>query len=182
MPLKTWKQLSSKVLFSNKYWDYLLDEFQIEDGKKGEYHFVRTAGSTMIIPVTDSGKLLLVNQYRYLNQMESLEFPCGSISKNLSPGENAIKELREETGYTAKELIPAGFFSPFNGVTDEMCHVFIAKNLIRASLKSDDTEEFEIHELSFNRIDELISSNTIWDGMTLAAWQLTKKSVIEILK
>ncbi|QQS34680.1 MAG: NUDIX hydrolase [Ignavibacteriales bacterium] len=177
MSLKTWKQLSSKVLLSNKYWDYLLDEFQIEDGKKGEYHFVRTGGSTMIIPVTDSGKLLFVNQYRYLNQRESLEFPCGSISKNLSPKENAVKELREETGYSTKELIPAGFFSPFNGVTDEMCHVFVANDLVRDFLKADDTEEFELHELSVDKVDELISDNTIWDGMTLAAWILAKKFV-----
>jgi ADP-ribose pyrophosphatase len=178
MSLKTWKQLSSKVLYSNKYWDYLLDEFKIEDGKRGEYHFVRTGGSTMIIPVTDSGKLLLVNQYRYLNQRESIEFPCGSISGKLTPEENALKELREETGYSAKELLAAGFFSPYNGVTDEMCHVFIAKQLFADKLIADVTEEFEMMELSIDEIDKLICSNIIWDGMTMAAWILAKKIII----
>jgi len=177
MPLKRWEQLSSKILFSNKYWDYHLDEFKIEDGEKGEYHYIRTGGSSMIIPVTDNGKLLLVNQYRYLNQRESLEFPCGSISAKLTSKENAIKELREETGYSAKELIPAGFFSPFNGVTDEMCYVYVAKELFADKLKADATEEFELHELTPDKIDELIADNTIWDGMTIAAWMLAKKLI-----
>lgn len=177
MPLKSWKQLSSKIITSNRFWDYRLDEFIIDGGKKGEYHYVHTGGSSMVVPITDNGKIILVNQYRYLNQRESLEFPCGSISVRLTAVENANKELREETGYSARDLVPAGFFSPFNGVTDEMCYVFIARKLVPDRLIADETEEFELYELSGDEVDELIYSNLIWDGMTIAAWTLAKKMI-----
>ena len=93
--LKKWKKISEKLLFKNNFWSYILEEFEIEGNNRGEYHYVHTNGSTLIIPVLTSGKIILVNQYRYLNKKESLEFPCGSIQNNISKEENALKELRE---------------------------------------------------------------------------------------
>lgn len=177
MPIKRWKKLSQKLLFQNKYWKYLLDEFEIEDKGKGEYHYLHLIGSTMIIPMTSNNKILLVNQYRYLNQKESIEFPAGSVEDGYSFEQNAIKELREETGYSANELIKAGEFSPYNGVSDEMCHVFIAKDLFRNELKADFTEDFEFLELTPAEIDNMIDIGTIWDGMTICAWTLARKKI-----
>lgn len=175
MPLKRWKKLSQKTLFNNKYWSYLLDEFEIEDKGKGEYHYVHLLGSTMIIPVTNNNKIILVNQYRYLNQKESIEFPCGSVEEGHSFEENALKELREETGYSGSDLKKVGEFSPYNGVSDEMCHVFIAKNLFKDALQSDFTEDLENIEASPDEIDKMIEQNIIWDGMTISAWTLARK-------
>lgn len=175
MPLKRWNKLSQKTVIKNKYWSYELDEFEIENGFKGEYHYVHTAGSTMIIPVSADGNIFLVNQYRYLNKKESLEFPCGMIADKLSPIENALKELREETGYASKNIQSIGFFSPYTGASDEICSVFVAYELYKDELKADDTEEFEIARLSPLEIDKRIENNSIWDGMTLAAWMLARK-------
>lgn len=173
MGLKKWKKLSSEIKVSNKYWEYHLDQFEIEGGNSGEYHFVHTLGSTMIVPFTSNNKLILVNQFRYLNQREGIEFPCGSIEKGLSTKENAIKELREEIGKTG-ELEFIGEFSPYNGVADEMCSVFIAKNLKDSPLPNDETEELEVKEFTIEEFEQLIKQNIIWDGMTLTSWLLTK--------
>jgi ADP-ribose pyrophosphatase len=173
MGLKKWKKLRSEIKVSHKYWEYHLDKFEIEGGKKGEDHLVHTLGSTMVVPFTSDNKLLLVNQFRYLNQKECLEFPCGSVEAGLSLEENAIKELREEIGKSGN-LEYVGEFSPYNGVADEMCSVYIARNLIQSPLPHDETEEIEIRELSIEHFENLIKNNTIWDGMTLAAWVLTK--------
>lgn len=173
MSLKNWNRLSQQRLFKNDYWEYILDKFEIEGGTKGEYHYVHTLGSTMIVPFTNEGKLVLVNQYRYLNKRESLEFPCGSVEKGLTIEENAQKELREETGKKGN-LKFIGEFSPYNGVADEMCSVFIANNLKPSPLENDFTEEFEVIELSIKEFENLIKKNEIWDGMTLTSWLLTK--------
>jgi ADP-ribose pyrophosphatase len=163
MPLKRWIKLSQKTVHKNDHWSYYLDEFMIENGEKGEYHYVHTLGSSMVIPITSNKNFILVNQYRYLNQKESIEFPCGSIEPNLSPEENALKELREESGYSSNKLILVSEFSPYTGACDEMCKVFIGTELVKSPLPNDKTEEFELVELSFDEVEKKIEENEIWD-------------------
>ncbi len=169
--LKRWKNISSKVVFENKYWSYRLDKCLTGNGNEVEYHYVHTDGSTMIIPKLDD-RYVMVEQYRYLNEMTSIEFPCGSIEKGLDEISNAKKELEEETGFGSDELIKIGFFSPYNGVADEFCSVFFTDKLYKTTTRADDTEEFIIHSYSEEEIENLISKNIIYDGMTLAAWKI----------
>ena len=175
--LKRWEKLSSKLVHENPWWTYMLDRFHIPDGIDGEYHYVHTPGSSMVIPVTDDGKIILVNQFRFLCDKESIEFPCGGVRKGESHASMAAIELEEETGYRAEEIRKCGEFNPFNGVTDEMCHVFIARSLIKTQSRPDVTEEFELLYCSPDEIDSMIASNRIWDGMTLAAWSLGKNKL-----
>jgi ADP-ribose pyrophosphatase len=172
--LKRWKKISSKIVHKNLWWTYRLDEFEIPGGKKGEYHFVHTEGASMIIPVMDDGRIILVNQYRYLCEKESIELPCGGVKPGKTHEEMAHLELEEETGFRSDNLKYAAEFNPYNGVTDEICQVFIAKNLLRTEPKPDETEEFEFLYKTPDEIDLLIRENKIWDGMTIAAWGLVK--------
>ncbi len=174
MPLKEWKKISSKVKFKNPYWTYLYDECELPNGKIHEYHSVYTNGSAMTIPITDDGKIILVSQYRYLNQRVSIEFPCGSIKDNEDADFTARKELIEETGFDGK-IFKIGFFNPYNGITNEICHVYTATELKSSDThQKDESEEFEYFFLTEQQIDEKIASNEIYDGMTLAAWSLYK--------
>jgi ADP-ribose pyrophosphatase len=175
--LKHWKRLTSKVLIENPWWMYKLDQFQIPDGIIGEYNYVHTNGSSMVIPVTDDGKIILVNQYRYLLDKESIELPCGGVKQGKTPEEMAHIELEEETGFQSKGLIYVSSFNPFNGVTDELCNVFIAKKLLKSISKPDVTEEFEILYRTPTEVDDLIRTNVIWDGMTMAAWVLARHHI-----
>lgn len=177
MKFKEWKKLSERVFHDNGFWQYKIDEFEIDGTQKGEYHYVFTLGSSMVIPITSNNKILLVNQYRYLNQKESLEFPCGSISAGLTTIENAQKELREESGYSAKNLDFVAEFSPYTGASNEICSVFLGTELTKSPLPNDETEEFEIVELSFDQLDDMIKNNLIWDGLTICAWTLSREKL-----
>ncbi len=174
MPLKPWKKLSQKVVVQNPWWTYLRDEYELPSGKKGEYNFVHTNGSSMVIPILKDGRVLMVNQYRYLAAKESLEFPCGSVKDGSTYDETAWHELAEETGYSSNRWFMAGEFNPYNGVTDEMCHVYIARELYKVNAIPDETEEFEFEHLTGAEIDERIRNGKIWDGMTIAAWSIVK--------
>lgn len=175
--LKRWKQLSTKIISQNPWWTYKRDEFQIPDGIKGEYNYVHTNGASMIVPVTKEGKIILVNQYRYLCDKESIELPCGGVKDGKTYEEMAHLELEEETGFQSKNLQYAAEFNPYNGITNEICKVFIAKELIQTKAIPDSTEEFEILQRTPEEIDMLIQNNTIWDGMTIAAWALIRKKL-----
>ncbi|MBL1214143.1 MAG: NUDIX hydrolase [Ignavibacteriae bacterium] len=181
MRLKKWNKLSERLFHDNGFWKYKIDEFEIEGSQKGEYHYVFTLGSSMVIPLSNKNTIMLVKQYRYLNQKDSLEFPCGSITEGLTEKENAQKELREETGYSAAILDFVGEFSPYTGVSNEMCSVFIGSNLAYSPLPNDATEEFELVEYSFDDIDKMISENIIWDGLTICAWTIARNRISDLL-
>lgn len=175
--LNRWKTLSSKVVHKNPWWTYKLDSFRIPNGFTGEYHYVQTEGSSMIVPVTADGRLVLVNQYRYLCDRESIEFPCGGMKQGRSYDEMARMELEEETGYRSDDIKRVAEFNPYNGVTNEICAVYIARNLVRSQSKPDATEEFEVIECTPDELDQMIRTNKIWDGMTLAGWMLAKDKI-----
>ena len=177
MSLTKWKKISEAVLLKNPWWTYKKDETLLPNGRRGEYHYVHSNGASMIVPVLNDGKVVLVNQYRYLNNRESLEFPCGGVNDGQTYEETAKLELEEEAGYIARDCQAIGEFNPYNGVTDEICRVFIAKNLVAVPIKPDETEEFETVTLTPDEVDARIASGFIWDGMTIAAWMIIKKSI-----
>jgi ADP-ribose pyrophosphatase len=180
MPLNPWKKIAESIVFKNPWWTYKRDTFELPSGGTGEYHYVHTNGSSMIVPIMDDGTLLLVNQYRYLVGKESLEFPCGSVKDGSTYDETAWHELVEETGYSAKGLYMIGEFNPYNGVTDEMCHVYIAKDLQHVGGTPDETEEFEVVTMTLVQLEEKIRMGIIWDGMTVAGWAVAKSKLEQL--
>jgi len=170
--LKRWKKIRQEFEIKNPWWTYRKDEVLLPNGRLGEYHFVHVIGSSMIIPIRDDGKLILVNQYRYLLDRESLEFPCE---------ETAEHELAEETGFHAKTMEIVGEHNPYNGVTNELSRVYIARNLVPTEMKHDDTEEFEQVLLTVSELENKIAAGEVWDGMSLASWSLARRRMLEIL-
>ncbi len=164
--------ISSKIEKTNPYWDYVVEEYVFPNGRKGNYYFVRTKGSTIIIPVLSKNTFVLVRQYRYLSKKISLEFPGGGIASGLSAEESSIKELKEEAGYYPRKIRKIGEFYPFIGVSDEICEVFLAENLTPAYADADESEEIEAVELRGEEIEDKIASGEIWEGRTLAAWSI----------
>lgn len=175
VPLGRWRKLSESVVFRNPWWTYRLDRFETPAGVRGEYHYVHTRGSSMVVPVTRDGSLLLVDQFRFLMDRTSLEFPAGGVKEGSSHEETARAELAEETGQGADEWEPVGQFNPCNGVVDEMCNVYIARGL-RAieGAAPDETEELEVRSVTVAELEAAIGRGEIWDGMTLAAWQMAR--------
>ena len=178
MALRKWKKISTEEPAVNPWWAYRIDDYTFPGGKQGKYYYAFTYGSVFIVPVTDSGKILMVNQYRYLNDRFSIEFPGGGIKEGEEPLFVARKELIEETGFEGN-IEKIGVFNPFNGITNEICHVHIARNLKPSSVyKKDDSEEFELCEFSVDEIENMIYSNEIYDGMSLATWALVRRKLV----
>lgn len=171
--LLRWKKLASEVLFENPWWRYRKDVFEAEPGRRGEYHYASSYGSAMVIPITAEGEFVLVEQYRYLLDKTSLEFPGGGVARDEPPLMAAQRELAEECG-AAGELQLIGTFNPWNGVTDEICHVYLAEPIVPdlSGARPDATESFVIHRLPRAEYEAQMASGRIWDGMSLAAYSL----------
>lgn len=177
--LKRLKKLSTEIAHANPWWEYRHDRYVRPDEKEGDYYYVHTPGSVVVIPVLENGKLFLTKQFRYLNQRESLEFIGGGVKQGASSLESAKEELREEGGFEANELTMIGRLNPFNGATDEICEVYVARGLTKIGATPEASEEFEEHELSLEEIEQFIREGTLWDGMSIAALMLYKLKRVE---
>jgi len=172
--LEKWKKLSSEEKFKNPWWTYRLDKFRLPNGQEGEYHFMDITGSSIVVPVFNNGEILMVEQFRYLFDRNFIELPAGGRNKGEDFEVVAHKELIEETGHDG-DLEFIGNFNPLNGLTTELTHVFIARNLRPSNeFSPDETEDFILHRLTPEELDRRIVANEVQDGMTLCAWALAR--------
>lgn len=170
------KKISTEVVHKNPWWEYRRDQFVLPSGKKMDYFFGETPGNVLIVPVLDDGRLVLVSQYRYLEEKTSIEFPGGGMGKDESPATAAARELLEETGYTAENLIKVGTFEPCVGLVKDFSHIFIANELIQAQTPEFSNEAEKI-EVLIRRADEfanMIKQGEIWNGQVLAVWAIVR--------
>jgi len=149
------------------------------DGAVHERFVVRHPGAVVVVPVTDDGEhVLLVRQYRVAVDAELLEVPAGKRDVAGEPPEaTAHRELAEEIGYRARDLVPLAEFFNTPGFCDEYTHLYCAVGL--EALTSRDTQTAEEHEMQVERVafadvDRLIAAREIVDAKTIIGLLLAR--------
>lgn len=170
--MKKLTRRSTRVVHDNPYWSYRHDRYVLPDDSEGDYWWVHTRGSVFVVPRVAPDRFVLVRQFRYLNQRVSLEFPGGGIPEGVEPADAAARELHEEAGVRAGAMTLLGIHNPCNGVTNELCHVYLADDLQVVGQQLEASEDIELVELDATQVRSAIRDGTLWDGMTLAAWAL----------
>ena len=133
-------------------------------------------GCVVINPRTDSGKYVLVKQYRFPLEKWIWEFPAGGREPDETLPAAAKRELMEEIGMKPGRLKKLLAFYPTPGVSGEQMHVFLATQLKAATAPKDEDEEFEIGEFSLQELGRMIRRNEIMDGKTLIGYFYLKNS------
>ena len=177
------RKISSEILHINPWFSYEHDVFKHDDEGEGDYYYMNTKGAAMVIPLTEDGRILLVRQYRYLQDKNSTEFPCGGMVDGEVPSEAVKRELLEETGYEARELIKIGEFESNNGYCKDKTCLYVGLDLQQIS--NPQGEEGFIIETLLRRVDEfedMIKNGEIWDGQTLASWCMARDYVKNLVK
>lgn len=144
------------------------DLFELE-GKPRQWDLVVHPGGAAVLPIDKERNLILIEQWRRAIGKISIEIPAGCIDPHESPLVTAARELREETGFEAKILIPLGgaFVSP--GMSNEFVHLFLAKDLHPNPLTSDDTPFIDLRRLSLNEALQMIDAGVLVDAKTIIA-------------
>jgi len=176
--VKRWETLSRETLFRTPRYTFDHDTFRLPGGGEGDYYSVRTPGAVMVVPVDHDGTIVLVRQYRYLLDGDSIEFPAGGVPEGIGFLEQAKRELAEEAALSARNWEEAGRFASWNGVTDEVCRLYVASGLSAAERPRDRTEEFEILRVAWSELLRMVERNEISDGMTLASIALSRDRVV----
>ncbi len=166
--------LKSSTVFETKW--FKLEEAEVQksaDGNCFTYTYLSVAPSVMVIAVDGEGRIVIVRQYRYPTRRYSYELPGGG-SGGESPKKAALRELQEETGYRAATIEKLGEFVTYCGLSDEVCHVFLATDLTAGEQKLDKSEDITVHTVSYAELLDMISDGKFCDGMGLAALHLAR--------
>ncbi|MDO3409569.1 NUDIX hydrolase [Saccharibacillus sp. CPCC 101409] len=172
---KLWeKTLGSQPIFDGKIIKVQLDTVELSDGSQAKREIVRHPGAVAVLALRGD-KLLVVEQFRQPLGRTEIEIPAGKLEPGEDPREAAARELEEETGYQAPELIHLSSFYTSPGFADEIIHFYAAENLTEGTLNPDDDEFLELTEITLDEAFEHIRAGRISDAKTLMAvyaWQI----------
>lgn len=170
------KVINSKIVFEGKVFNVRVDNIQYNgSGNLASRQVAVHPGGAVIVPILNNGKIILVKQYRYPHDEIILELPAGKLDKGEEPLHCAIRELKEETGYTSNKIKKLGKIYTTPGFCNEVLHIFLAKDLSAGDHKREEgEEEMELIELSIAEIDEKIRSGEIVDAKTICGIAMYK--------
>ena len=159
-----------KVLFSKGPIRLVDCEVAMPNGRILSRQILEHPGAVVIVPKADSGKYLLIRQFRFAARDWLWEFPAGGLEAGESQEEAARRELMEETGFGPRRLKKILEFYPTPGVSGEVMHVFLAGGLFPARGKPDEDEEIEVREFTLAQIGRMVRSKAIVDAKTLLGY------------
>ena len=169
MPINPWKRLSSSRIYGNQWFAVREDRVVRPDGEVGTYSVVTASRvATGIVPLWPDGTVTLVGQYRYPLDEYSWEIPEGGGDLAAKPLDVAKRELSEETGITAGTWIYLGRVHTSNCFTDELCHLFLARDLTQGTPKPDPEEVIEARRMPFEEVLRMTADGRITDAISIA--------------
>lgn len=171
--VEEWQQLESKVVDDYRIFRLRQDRSRSpETGQAHHFYVLEAPDWINVIPLTPEGKVVLIRQYRHGTREVSLEIPGGMVDGvDEDPGRAATRELLEETGYRAAEMIPIGHVTPNPAFLDNRCYTFLAKDARPVALPQlDGTEDIELSLVDLSAIPTLISSGQITHALVIAAF------------
>lgn len=136
-------------------------------GIYGRIHFKNAA--VAIIALTEQDEIYLVKQFRYPLRSNSIELPMGGCAHKDDPLSIAKKELKEETGLSARKWQQIQFLHTSNSVTDEKAFVFVAESLTQGASQLEDTEDIEVIKKPFKEVLTWALTGKITDAISIAA-------------
>ena len=167
-------KLKEKVYKKNKIYNgkainFCKDDIILPNGNKAIREYIDHPGAVAIVPFINKTDIIMVKQYRYPVDKITYEIPAGKLDKKESLLKCAKRELKEETGYTAKQIKKLTSFYPSTAFSNEELIIYTAKNLVPGKQNPDDDEFIERVTVPFKQALQMIKQGKIKDAKTVIA-------------
>ena len=166
--------LKSVTLMQGRTFRIRRDFLKTPDGRETHFEIVEHGGSVIIIPVDAEGNILFVRQYRHATGKHLLELPAGTRDGDEPFEDCAAREIREETGMAAGQLVKIGEFYLAPGYSTEFMGIFLATDLKHNPLAPDADEILSVEKYSVKQAFELAERGEMPDAKSLAALLLAR--------
>jgi ADP-ribose pyrophosphatase len=167
--MKEAELLERKEIFKGRVVDLSVDQVLMPNGKTTELEIIRHPGAAAMVPLTESGDVILVRQYRYATGGWLLEVPAGKLDEGEKPEVCAARELVEEVGMKPAELVPLGWIWTTPGFTDEKIWLYLCRGLEPAEQDLQDDEVLTVESKSLEQAVEMVRQGEICDSKSVCA-------------
>jgi len=162
------KVLKSRMVFRGKVFGVRRDEVVEPGGLRATREVIAHPGSVVVLPVFEDGRILMIRQYRYATRQYLWELVAGRIDEGESVKEAAARELKEETGYTAKRLSEFLDVFPTPGFLEERMHILLAEGLKAGEAEPEADEKIISHAYGVNELKRMMKQGKLRDGKSIA--------------
>lgn len=160
--------MKKKTVYEGKILGLSLYELTIK-GKKTKREVIEHRGAAAILAFDEKDRVILVKQHRFPHGY-ILEIPAGTLEKGESPVKCALREIQEETGYSAKKMTRLITYYPSVGYNKEAIHCFLAGGVKKVSGQAlDEDEIMSVVKIDLKRLLNMIKRGQIIDSKTICA-------------
>lgn len=159
--------IESKQAYRGHFLDIRRDVVRLPDGGQAPREYVIHPGAVMIVPILDDGRLVLERQFRYPVGQSFIEFPAGKFDPNEGGLVCGMRELREETGYSAKRWARAGVLHPVIGYANEVIEIWFATGLTLGERKLDEGEFLDVFTATEDELNAWVRDGKLTDAKTM---------------
>ena len=166
-----------------KKFNFEINRIQLPNGHEGEYGQIRFPNAALAVPIMADNKVILLRQYRFAVSRYLLEFPAGTLEIGETPINSIKREIQEEAGFRAEKWDELGALVNAPGYSDEVIHIFLARDLskLNSEIKGDLDEDIKVLMMDPDELDNLISSgDEILDAKTVTAWFRAKQFLYKL--
>ena len=170
--IKPWKCIRSQPARSFRVFSIRTDTaISPRTGTEHDFYIIESRDWVNIIPLTDDHQVIMIRQYRHGSREVTLEIPGGLVDPGDTPEKAAVRELREETGYQAEEVVKIGVSNPNPAIFSNRCYTFLARNIEKVSdPRPDQTEDIEVVLVPLSDIQGLIRKGEIDHAIVIVAF------------
>ena len=175
------QRLGGRTLLSGGFLEVHKDDVRLPDGSAATREYIRHGGAVAIIPLLDEDpdpRLVLVRQYRYPIAKVLLELPAGKLDAGEAQQACAMRELREETGYQAREWAYGGEIHNAAAYSSESIWIWLARGLVPGPARPDAGEFVETVVMRLSELEATHDRGELPDVKTQLAmhWLLRVQS------
>jgi ADP-ribose pyrophosphatase len=160
--------LGRREVYLGRRVDLWLEHVRLPTGAEAELEVVRHTGASAVVPLTETGDVYLIRQYRHAAGGWLLEIPAGVLEAGPEdPEDCARRELTEETGFRAGRIEALGWIWTTPGFTDEKIWLYLATGLEAGEQALEFDEVMSVERMPLTRAIEMVHTGAIRDAKTI---------------